>query len=123
MTNIKILGLDRASLKTIASVFPEVANASYPTNKQSQRAVSRFQRRAAGAEAELIDSHILFVASVAIQHLNKGLTPDQLLDAGKEGLIHAGEKFRGFNKFSFTSYAMWWIHQNILENIHLRKQH
>ena len=66
------------------------------------------------AEEELMNVNIRLVSGVAKKYLNKGVSEEELLKAGKEGLIKAAHKFDAAHGFKFMSYAVWWVRQSIL---------
>lgn len=55
-----------------------------------------------------------FVASVAKEYLNNGLSLDELVEAGKTGIAKAALKYDNSRGFRFISYAVWWIRESIL---------
>ena len=55
-----------------------------------------------------------FVVSVARQYQNKGLSLEELLKAGREGLAKAALKYDASRGFSFIAFAVWWIRREIL---------
>ena len=55
-----------------------------------------------------------FVASVAKEYLNNGLSLDELVEAGKTGLAKAALKYDQSRGCRFISYAVWWILESIL---------
>ena len=55
-----------------------------------------------------------FVASVAKEYLNNGLSLDELVEAGKTGLAKGVMKYDHSRGFRFISYAVWWIRESIL---------
>ncbi len=57
------------------------------------------------------------IAKIANEYKNRGLSTEELIAAGKEGLMVAKEKYKPNNDFSFESYAAWWIRQRILQEI------
>ena len=66
------------------------------------------------AETELMNANIRLVSGVAKKYQNKGVSEEELLKAGKEGMIKAAHKFDASRGFKFMSYAVWWIRQSIL---------
>ena len=55
-----------------------------------------------------------FVASVAKEYLNNGLSLDELVEAGKTGIAKAALKYDNSRGFRFISYAVWWIRESML---------
>jgi DNA-directed RNA polymerase sigma subunit (sigma70/sigma32) len=55
-----------------------------------------------------------FVVSIAKQYLDKGLSLDELIEAGKSGLEKAALKYDHSRGFKFIAYAVWWIRQSML---------
>ena len=63
---------------------------------------------------KLIKYNERFVVSVAIQYQNKGLSLEELLKAGREGLAKAALKYDASRGFKFVAFAVWWIRREIL---------
>ena len=61
----------------------------------------------------------MLVIKVAKEYLNRGLTQDELVEAGFEGSKKAAKKFHEKDKpdYKFESYAIWWIRQSIIQAI------
>ena len=68
---------------------------------------------------QLVKANLRFVVSVAAQYQNqeKGLTLEELIEIGNEGLVKAAEKYNLEADYKFISYAVWWIRQSILQAI------
>ena len=66
---------------------------------------------------KLIKPNMRFVVSVANQYKNKGLSLEELIEVGTEGLKKAAEKFDVNGESKFISYAVWWIRQAIIQAI------
>ena len=58
-----------------------------------------------------------FVVSVANQYQKRGLSIEELIEAGIEGLRKAAMKHNFKADFKFIAYAVWWIRQSIIQAI------
>ena len=72
---------------------------------------------------KLVRANMRFVVSVANQYKNKGLSLEELIEVGTEGLKKAAEKFDINGESKFLSYAVWWIRQAILQAINEKTGH
>lgn len=65
------------------------------------------------ARQSMIERNLRLVVKIAKHYLHRGLTLMDLVEEGNLGLIHALEKFEPERGFRFSTYATWWIRQNI----------
>ena len=66
---------------------------------------------------KLSHSNLRLVTAVAKIHRGCGLSMQELISAGNEGLILAAENYDESSGFKFVSYAVWWIRQSIMQKI------
>ena len=104
--------------KTLDELLTEIGRAPLISAEEEQALIKAIQEK--GPECDemekLIESNKRFVVSVAAQYQNQGLSLEELIEAGTEGLKKAAQKYKAEEAdFKFMSYAVWWIRQAILQ--------
>ena len=69
------------------------------------------------ARQTMINANLRLVVKIARKYMNRGLGLDDLIEEGNLGLIHAVGKFDAAHECRFSTYATWWIRQNIERGI------
>ena len=82
-------------------------------DKDARAIVAKIQQ----ADQELAGLSRQFIESVASQYEDRGLSHDELVAASKNGLIRAARKMDLARELPFASYAVWWMRQEILQEI------
>ena len=89
--------------------------AANPLLSAQEEAVLTRKVRAGDFEARqtMIERNLRLVVNIAKRYLHRGIPLLDLVEDGNLGLIRALEKFEPERGFRFSTYATWWIRQNI----------
>lgn len=101
----KSLGIYLRDILSIPLLRPEEENALARLAKNDDQA----------ALDKLTEANLRFVVSIAKEYQGRGLSLADLINEGNVGLIRAVKRFDAEKKIRFTSYAVWWIRQSILQ--------
>lgn len=102
-----------ASLDATRLYLKEIGHAPLLSAQQEIDFSRRALKGDEGSRRRMIESNLRLVVKISRRYLNRGLSLLDLIEEGNLGLIHAVEKFDPEKGFRFSTYATWWIRQNI----------
>ncbi len=91
----------------------EIGREGLLTAVQERALSTRAREGDFAARQKMIEHNLRLVVNIAKHYLNRGLTLLDLIEEGNLGLMHALDKFEPERGFRFSTYATWWIRQNI----------
>ncbi len=91
----------------------EIGREGLLTPDQERALSTRAREGDFAARQKMIEHNLRLVVNIAKHYLKRGLTLLDLIEEGNLGLMHALEKFEPERGFRFSTYATWWIRQNI----------
>ncbi len=109
---------DSADVSLISTYLRDAAR--YPQlTAAEERELSRRIRENDDADAEerFIACNLRLVVSIAKEYQSTGLSLLDLIQEGNIGLMKAVKRYDGSRGFRFSTYAVWWIRQQITRAI------
>jgi RNA polymerase nonessential primary-like sigma factor len=91
----------------------EIGREGLLTAEQERDLATRVRQGDFEARQKMIQHNLRLVVNIAKHYVNRGLSLLDLIEEGNLGLMHALEKFEPERGFRFSTYATWWIRQNI----------
>jgi RNA polymerase nonessential primary-like sigma factor len=98
---------------TLQAYLREIRKAPLFTPEEEFDAATRARAGDFPARQSMIERNLRLVVSIAKNYLGRGLPMSDLIEEGNLGLMHAIGKFEPARGFRFSTYASWWIRQNI----------
>lgn len=103
--------------ESITKYFKEIKKSSKLTSEEEIELSKKIQNGDQQAFNKLINANLKFVIKIAKDYQGQGLSLNDLISEGNEGLIKAAKRFDGSLGNRFISYAVWWIRQSIRESL------
>ncbi|MEL0630369.1 RNA polymerase sigma factor RpoS [Psychromonas aquatilis] len=91
----------------------EIGSAALLTAEEEIYYARRALRGDQVSRRRLIESNLRLVVKISCRYTNRGLSLLDLVEEGNLGLIHGVEKYDPEKGFRFSTYATWWVRQNI----------
>lgn len=91
----------------------EIGRETLLTPQQERELAIRMRQGDFEARQQMIQHNLRLVVNIAKHYINRGLSLLDLIEEGNLGLMHALDKFEPERGFRFSTYATWWIRQNI----------
>ena len=105
-------------------ILQEIGRSSLLTHEEELALLKAVQKKGTDCDEmkQLEKANMRFIVSVANQYQKRGLTLEELIEAGTEGLRKGAMKYNFEADFKFIAYAVWWIRQSIIQTIEEKKQ-
>ena len=85
--------------------------------KDINRCMSLGEAKARRAKRDMIEANLRLVISIAKKYTNRGVSFLDLIQEGNIGLMRAVDKFEYRRGYKFSTYATWWIRQQVTRSI------
>jgi RNA polymerase nonessential primary-like sigma factor len=98
---------------TLQTYLREIRRAPLLTPEQEFATATLARQGDFEARQAMIEHNLRLVVSIAKNYLGRGLPLTDLIEEGNLGLMHSISKFEPDRGFRFSTYASWWVRQNI----------
>src|SRR5262245_12577717 len=98
---------------TLQTYLRDIRKAPLLSPQEEFETATRAKAGDFAARQAMIERNLRLVVSIAKNYLGRGLPMTDLIEEGNLGLMHAIGKFEPERGFRFSTYASWWIRQNV----------
>ena len=112
-TSVKKTRVPRKELDAIQLYLKEIEFSPLLTPEEEVKYGRLARKGDEVGRQKMIICNLRLVVKISRRYMNRGLALPDLIEEGNLGLIHAVEKFDPERGFRFSTYATWWIRQNI----------
>lgn len=109
---LEILAADQGLADDVPRTIRDIVAQRREADFRSLRARRAYRLVRASREL-LIQSNLRLAVHIARRHANRGLAMSDLIQDGNVGLIKAVERFDPGKGFRFSTYAYWWISEEV----------
>ncbi len=114
----EVVEKEESKERTATEIYlSEVGFAELLTAEQEVELGRKVLKGDEAARKSMIEANLRLVVKIARRYICSGMPLADLIAEGNLGLIRAVEKFDPERGFRFSTYAVWWIKQNIERSI------
>src|SRR3989344_8010696 len=117
MRQLKITNNLTPRNEMLKKYFKDISRYAMITPEEEVELAIRIKEGDREALNKMVTSNLRFVVSIAKKYQSPKTPLEDLIACGSMGLIKAATHFDETRGFKFITYAAWWIHRNILEEI------
>ena len=104
---------DIAVASSVKMYLKEIGRYKLLTKEEEIELAEKVKNGNAAAKVTLINHNLRLVVSIAKHYMGRGMSFSDLIQEGNLGLIKAVDRYDLSKGFKFSTYATWWIKQNI----------
>jgi len=104
-------------METIKSYLKQIRKTPLLTAEEEVKLSKRIKKKDKKARRKMIQANLRLVVNIAKRYKYLGLPLMDMIEEGNIGLMKAVDKFNPSKGFRFSTYAGWWIKQNIIRAI------
>lgn len=102
---------------SLFSYLNQIKNFPVLTPEEEKDLILKVKKGDLEARKRFIESNLRLVLTVVLKYLGFGVNIMDLIQDGNIGLINSVDKFNPDLGFRFSTYALWWIKQAIINTI------